>query len=322
MRSQIRGLDQATRNAQDGKSLLQTAEGALNETHSILQRMKELAVQAANDTNTTFDREQIQSEINQLKTEVDRISRDTEFNTMKLLNGTMGSTATAKSTTDFTTTELSVAGVNVKGGTYQLKLNGAAGGLVTGVKSLNVNGTDLQIEDAIHLQTGAKYGEYRLDFTKNLNGNAYDVTLTGPDGRYEIMTAVDGKNPVKFEKLNVEVEFDTNVNLTGDSGYISFTNEQPLSFTLTMPDAANPSQLGTDTITLPLTYSGGYINIGGIQFEATVGMADDNGTTTIDLIDKSIKLHVGANADQTWGWSIRDSSSTAWGINLVDLSAG
>lgn len=90
MRGQIRGLEQAVRNSQDGISLLQTAEGALNETHSILQRMRELTVQAGNDTNTADDREQIQEEIDQLISEIDRIGNTTEFNTKKLINGDMG----------------------------------------------------------------------------------------------------------------------------------------------------------------------------------------------------------------------------------------
>ncbi|KKB41328.1 flagellin [Bacillus thermotolerans] len=87
MRAQIRGLEQASRNAQDGISLLQTAEGGVNETHAILQRMRELAVQAANDTNTGEDRQAIQEEINQLTAEVTRIGETTEFNKIKLLNG-------------------------------------------------------------------------------------------------------------------------------------------------------------------------------------------------------------------------------------------
>ncbi|HEY8353476.1 MAG TPA: flagellin [Methylophilaceae bacterium] len=87
MRAQIRGLQTAQRNAQDAISLIQTAEGALNETHSILQRMRELAVQAASDTNTLADRLQIQKEIDQLAQEVGRIARTTEFNTQKLLDG-------------------------------------------------------------------------------------------------------------------------------------------------------------------------------------------------------------------------------------------
>ena len=87
MRGQIRGLEQSSRNASDGISMIQTAEGALNETTNILQRMRELAVQASNDTNTSSDREEIQKEINALTEEVDRIANNTEFNTQKLLNG-------------------------------------------------------------------------------------------------------------------------------------------------------------------------------------------------------------------------------------------
>ncbi|GAB6991336.1 flagellin N-terminal helical domain-containing protein [Paenibacillus pini] len=87
MRGQIRGLDMASKNAQDGISLIQTAEGALNETHSILQRVRELAVQSSSDTNTESDRKELQKEVQQLKDEVDRIANNTEFNTKKLLNG-------------------------------------------------------------------------------------------------------------------------------------------------------------------------------------------------------------------------------------------
>jgi len=92
MRGQIRGLAQAQRNAQDGISLIQTAEGALNETHSILQRMRELAVQAANDTNTASDRRKLQAEVDQLAEELTRTGQTTEFNTQKLLNGTFEGT--------------------------------------------------------------------------------------------------------------------------------------------------------------------------------------------------------------------------------------
>jgi len=87
MRGQIRGLDQASRNAQDGISMIQTAEGGLNETHSILQRMRELAVQSSTDTNVATDRNAIQDEMNQLTQEIDRIANNTEFNTQKLLDG-------------------------------------------------------------------------------------------------------------------------------------------------------------------------------------------------------------------------------------------
>ena len=87
MRKQIRGLDQASTNAQDGVSCVQTAEGALNEVHSMLQRMNELAVQAANGTNSESDRQSIQDEIDQLVTEIDRVSETTKFNETYLLKG-------------------------------------------------------------------------------------------------------------------------------------------------------------------------------------------------------------------------------------------
>lgn len=87
MRSQIRGLNKASSNAEDGISAIQTAEGALNETHSILQRMNELATQAANDTNTSTDRDAIKAEIDQLSSEIDRVQSTTQFNTQNLLNG-------------------------------------------------------------------------------------------------------------------------------------------------------------------------------------------------------------------------------------------
>jgi flagellin-like hook-associated protein FlgL len=87
MRAQVRGLDRAVANSQDGISMIQTAEGALNETHSILQRMRELAVQAANDTLTQQDRSYIQLEIDQLREEIDRIANTTQFNKKKLLDG-------------------------------------------------------------------------------------------------------------------------------------------------------------------------------------------------------------------------------------------
>ncbi len=87
MRGQIKGLSMATKNAQDGISMIQTAEGALNETHAIIQRMRELAVQSSNDTNTGEDREKLQLEVSQLVEELDRIANTTEFNTRVLMNG-------------------------------------------------------------------------------------------------------------------------------------------------------------------------------------------------------------------------------------------
>lgn len=115
MRGQIRGLNMASKNAQDGISLIQTAEGGLNETHAILQRMRELAVQAANDTNTEGDRGEIQKEINQLTSEINRIGNTNEFNTQKLLNGDKASVYTEKSKIEFDLTGMTAGSITVLG---------------------------------------------------------------------------------------------------------------------------------------------------------------------------------------------------------------
>jgi flagellin len=117
MRSQIRGLDQAGSNAQDGISLIQTAEGALQEVDSILQRMRELSVQAGNDTLETSDRNSIGDELVALREEVNRISSDTEFNGKKLLDGSMATAVDASSTakagaTLGTTTDVTISAVD------------------------------------------------------------------------------------------------------------------------------------------------------------------------------------------------------------------
>ncbi|OIQ52867.1 flagellin [Moorella thermoacetica] len=160
MRGQIRGLNQAVRNAQDGISMIQTAEGALNETHAILQRMRELADQAANDTLTTADRTQIQKEINQLTEEIDRIGRTTEFNTQALLDGTftgkkiqIGANPNQDLTVDIgsmraatvNTAAVSAGGLNVAKVSGAVRVSGGeivttGGTVVNAVKFVNANG--------------------------------------------------------------------------------------------------------------------------------------------------------------------------------------
>lgn len=134
MRGQIRGLEQSSRNASDGISLIQTAEGALNETTNILQRMRELAVQSANDTNTADDREQLQKEMTQLGEEIDRIANNTEFNTKKLLNGNMGVATTSK------------AGSLINAGNLQQLDNGTK---LVELKDANNNSLGIEVDDVI-----------------------------------------------------------------------------------------------------------------------------------------------------------------------------
>ena len=129
MRRQIRGLTQASANAQDGISCVQTAEGALNEVHDMLQRMNELAVKAANGTNQEEDRSYIQSEVDQLITEIDRVSTTTTFNEKMLLDGT------------FQNEELQVGAEGVAGNQIKISISSISSN-VLGVKNLKVDGAD------------------------------------------------------------------------------------------------------------------------------------------------------------------------------------
>ena len=144
MRGQIRGLSKASSNAQDGISLIQTAEGALNESHSILQRMRELSVQAANGTETDDDREAVNNEINQLQDELTRISDTTEFNTMKLLDGSQAGPKGVSSTGNVTT-GASIA--KLKGATATITAGDASGATVTfGKEYMNIDGAVIAVD--------------------------------------------------------------------------------------------------------------------------------------------------------------------------------
>src|SRR5690606_3818447 len=124
MRGQIRGLKMAQKNAQDAISLIQTTEGALQEVHAILQRMRELAVQAANDTNTNEDRDALQNEIAQLIAEIDRIADNTEFNTKKLLDGSLATSGLTFHIGANASQNIEVTIANMKAGASGLDVSG------------------------------------------------------------------------------------------------------------------------------------------------------------------------------------------------------
>ena len=137
MRGQIRGLNQASTNAQDGTSLIQTAEGALNEIHAVVQRMRELTVQASNDTYVIKDREAIQSEAKALASEINRLASQTQFNTMKLLDGTFASKslqvgANASQLIKFSITKMNASGLGITAAAVLDKLVKTKGSDITG----------------------------------------------------------------------------------------------------------------------------------------------------------------------------------------------
>ncbi|WP_336765798.1 flagellin N-terminal helical domain-containing protein [Paenibacillus sp. USHLN196] len=212
MRGQIRGLDQASRNAQDGISLIQTAEGALNETHSILQRQREIANQSANGTNTDSDRQALQDEMNQLTSEINRIGNTTEFNTQKLLQGdgktnldntgiasatgSMGSGTSGATNHSQATQTLNAAaaqtGTTLNGTSMEVTLNGEkltinfkddaslTGGDNIAVDTAGVTGNSITINVKGAITTGGTDSDNAL-------GNAIRSALTSMIGKNDVL---------------------------------------------------------------------------------------------------------------------------------------
>lgn len=165
MRSQIRGLNQATNNAQDGISLVQTAEGALNETHDILQRMRELSVQSANETNTDDDRSALDKEFQQLKQEVTRIADQTEFNTKTLLKGGFGATSStgANIVAGKGVTDYNVGGSSV-GSIVLTSAEGTSSGVKLTAVFTDANGNSTtQVLDNVAIPTGTNSSTINFD---------------------------------------------------------------------------------------------------------------------------------------------------------------
>jgi flagellin len=188
MRGQIRGLEMASKNSQDAISLIQTAEGALNETHAILQRMRELAVQASNDTNNSNDRQALQNEMDQLAKEINRIANNTQFNTKDLLKGDFASSAlnfqvgaNPNQTISLTIGDMSASALGVA-----FVSNETATGLDISSTSANFASVIASIDAAIQTVSNerAKLGAYqnRLEHTINNLGTASE-NLTAAESR-------------------------------------------------------------------------------------------------------------------------------------------
>ncbi|MBY0158797.1 flagellin [Cytobacillus oceanisediminis] len=273
MRGQIRGLDQASKNSQDAISLVQTAEGALNETHDILQRMRELAVQAGNDTNTTSDREEIQKEINQMTSEINRIGNTTEFNTQKLLNGSkdVATTAVAASAT---TAIGGVAGFNIsagaanttlanginitftKGATAGAAFNAAGDTLTVTLDQADATIAASDIEALIqgtttNVPTGLDMSEFTVTGGANIDGTAATVNETtslagGSDAGASLQFQIGANenqsltldiSDMRAKALGISTEGTADAKRAVTDGTSSTTTEQALSV-LTHEDAA------------------------------------------------------------------------------------
>ena len=243
MRGQIRGLNQASRNAQDGISLIQTAEGALNESQAILQRMRELSVQASNDTNTDSDRNELQNEVKQLITELDRIGNTTEFNTKKLLDGSavgvkekVDGTAKANnnSSLKFLSTDLTNFNTAAKTAATSSKYDGAitvvkvSEGSTFGGDSFKVilaDGKELTVAGGAASATAVTVGDTGISFGTDIFAAAvtlaFDSTTANTDWKVgESITLVFSKDVVASDKLEESVMLQIGAN-AGQTAFVS-----------------------------------------------------------------------------------------------------
>ena len=245
MRSQIRGLNQASTNAQDGISLIQTAEGALQESHSILQRMRELTIQAANGTETDSDRGNIQDEITELQSELDRIAETTEFNTMKLLDGSLSGSG-------------NVTSAGPKFGVYDTGWQGFVTSNVAGVK---VTAT----------QAAAEGGE-------NAIWDATGKTLTINLAENKTYTQTEIDDLIKNAKQEDSSASGTPAEVTLKLNNGTFNASKTVAGTVTVAGAKSTAASVAITST-----AGEYVGVTGMKITANKYGADNDVTIEIDF---------------------------------------
>ncbi len=332
MRSQIRGLKQAERNSLDGISLMQTAEGALQEVHEMLQRMRELAVQGANDTNTKYDREQIQKEIEQLKLEIDSISEKTEFNTRKLLNG---SSAVLSSINEVADNAAALVGnpkvidPRLETDTYHVKVENTEE-----IVKLNQVGAGIANKDDIRLDSDPNgehypqaFGEYTINVRSFLSNPAPDGTT-----QYSATIQVVGPDGLPIEERSVSVfssnengeyisigGIEINTSSIKEAGTIKASIEQQATFSVYRGDSADPANKIAAEKTM--TTIDGIVRHGGIEFKFDNKVsAATGGTQAVPAVAGEYELELDLSS-WTPGQTIEiDSVSFEYDDNFTDLT--
>ena len=314
MRKQIRGLDQASTNAEDGVSAVQTAEGALTEVHSMLQRMNELAVQASNGTNSQTDRDAIQSEIDQLTTEIDRVAETTKFNETYLLKGDA----------DGATKDVYMKGhdAGLKGtltdGATSATFKVAAGALDAG-KKVTIGGKEYSIGSTA-AEAKKLYAADAADGTGKvkIDGKEYTLKDTAPDtGAGEISkTELD-----KLVKAGVTVEYGgKSLTVMNDNGGDGVDDSDSSIISADKAKALMTAELTTAnnigaTKTAATITAGTYASDTGMEFTITKG--------TAEVAEKlNFNLHVGSDADMTnkINVNIETMNSSYLGIKGLNVS--
>ena len=299
MRKQIKGLDRASTNAQDGVSAVQTAEGALTEVHSMLQRMNELATQSANGTNSTTDRKAIQDEIDQLTTEIDRVSETTKFNEMYLLKGADDGTTTTK------TLNAHDAGIAGKFDTNQTKF--------TLDKQTFANGDKITIagkEYTIGTATGGtaatlafKTGNAATNFGTVTGGN-----YTAFQNEDEMKAALAAGTAIKKGNASTDPAADDYTYTPAQAGQApAGTITQDEAYDKIAAELKKASSIGATTAADVTNNNDGTFTI----TKGTVAIKDA----------LSFNLHVGADADTTNKISVKIDSMSSAGLGIKGIKA-
>ncbi len=315
MRGQIRGLQVAQRNAQDAISLIQTAEGAMNETHGILQRIRELAVQSASDGVTDADRAELQKEVEQLVLEVDRIGNTTEFNTLKLLDGSRGVTVTAA--TGAKVSGLQATG-DTKAGSYTLASTTLAS--AASVTSADGSGMDLTAATLLASNSSLTINNYTFSFTTantiqdvidTINLKTADTgVIASFDAVADTMTLTQtGTGSAKQIVLaNLSGEFTgAGTQLTLAAGTTSGTNAQAVITGYENDYVANGNVV---------EFVKG--DLKGLKF--TVTATDATGYAITVGANGTMSFQIGANANQNLSVALNDVRCAALGISGISIS--
>ncbi|SET03661.1 flagellin [Pseudobutyrivibrio sp. C4] len=342
MRKQIRGLDQASTNAQDGVSAVQTAEGALTEVHSMLQRMNELAVQAANGTNSESDRSSIQDEINQLTTEIDRVAETTKFNETYLLKGDNGTktiqiaahdagldgTLTQNTTrATFTVKALSMGDTTTIGGTkYTIGVADDSG------KAANV---DQQLKNAKTILNGGQ--DYAEGTVIKIDGSSYTLvnkTTGKTDEKTKMLNETDlknfasagstieynGKSVTLFKDVENGVDKSNATVITQDKAYELMKNELKAASSIGAKSVIDQVETKTKAAT-GSDLADNKLNVVKAKSDDKVSFSFTKGEKEVQK-DLTFNLHVGSDADMTnkIGVTISDMSSASLGIEGLNVA--
>ncbi|MFN7251097.1 MAG: flagellin [Anaerobacillus sp.] len=329
MRSQIRGLKQAERNSMDGISLMQTAEGALQEVHAILQRMRELSVQGANDTNTKYDREQIQKEIDQLKLEVDSISEKTEFNTRKLLNGSSAVLSSISGTADNAAAVVGnpkVIDPRLVTGTYHINVEN-----IDEIVTINQVGAGLSDSNNINLDANSDFfpqafGEYTINVRSFLANEVASTTqysatiqVVGPNGLpleersvdvFQSNTGEDGNEFISIGGLNIDTR---NIK---EAGTIKVSIEQQATVSIYRGEDVSPENKIAAEKTM--ITNDGILKHGGIEFKFNNDI--QAAETKFSITNNALAFQIGPNTNQNVMIDVPRLDIVTLGIEEIDVT--